>query len=66
MNKMEQILQGFNYALKTLNQISVSGVDNCEKIYTVYNNLNVFLSMLINNEIQVTETKSEKESNDTI
>ena len=66
MNKREQILQGFNYALKTLNQISVSGVDNCEKIYTVYNNLNVFLSMLINNEIQVTEAKSEKESNDTI
>ena len=59
-NKQEQIVQGFNYAKNILNSISVIGIDNCQKISAIYNNIEVFLNMLANEEIHIVVADKEK------
>ena len=59
-NKQEQIVQGFNYAKNLLNSISVTGVDNCQKISAIYNNVEVFLNMLINEEVYIVANNENK------
>lgn len=63
-NKVEQIIQGFNYARNILNSITVSGIDNCQRISAVYNNIDVFLNMIANNEITIIDnaTKEKEKS----
>lgn len=51
----EQIKEGFKYALEVLNTISVTGVDNCQKISMVYNNIDVFVKLLTQGKIQLIE-----------
>lgn len=63
MNKKEQIIQGFNYAKNILNSISITGVDNFQKIGIVYNNIDIFLNMIANNELSIVEN-SDIESDD--
>lgn len=55
----EQIEEGFKYALEILNTISVTGADNCQKISMVYNNIEVFLRLLAQGKVQLTETAAD-------
>lgn len=52
-NKIEQAKQGLEYAKGILNSIAVKGIDNCQKLSAVYNNIDVFLTMLANEEISL-------------
>lgn len=61
INKKEQIIQGLQYAKNILNTITVSGIDNCQKISAVYNNMEVFLNMIINKEIDIINLPIETE-----
>lgn len=58
--KQEQIVQGFNYAKNLLNSISITGIDNCQKLSAVYNNIDVFLNMLESEEIRIAAVDKEK------
>lgn len=60
MSKVEQIKQGLEFAMITADRITVSGVDNCKAITLIHNNLNIFLNMLANGEIEIIEKKSEE------
>lgn len=55
----EQIEEGFKYALDVLNTISVTGIDNCQKISMVHNNIEVFIRLLNQGKIQITEIISD-------
>lgn len=61
-NKIKEILQGFNYAKNLLNSIAVSGVENCQKITMVYNNIEVFLNMVNQGEILITENQPDEDT----
>lgn len=54
-NKAIQAKQGLEYAKGILNSITVTGIDNCQKISAVYNNIEVFLSMVAKGEILITD-----------
>lgn len=54
-NKAIQAKQGLEYAKSILNAITVTGIDNCQKISAVYNNIEVFLSMVTKGEILITD-----------
>lgn len=54
-NKAIQAKQGLEYAKSILNSITVMGIDNCQKISAVYNNIEVFLSMVTKGEILITD-----------
>lgn len=54
-NKIEQIKQGFYYIKNLINTIEVKGIDNCQKLTAIYNNIDVFLNMIANGEISITE-----------
>lgn len=58
MEKQEQIIQGFNYVKNIINSINIVGIDNCQKLMTIYNNIDIFLNMLLNNEISIIENKN--------
>lgn len=64
MSKQEEIIQGFNYAKSIINSITVSGIDNCQKISAVYNNIDVLLNMLLNGNISIIENQSTEENKD--
>lgn len=53
-NKIEQAKQGLEYAKSILNSITVTGIDNCQKMSAVYNNIDVFLTMVMSGEIIMT------------
>lgn len=57
----EQVIQGFVYAKDLLNSIAVSGISNCQKLAKVYNNIDVFLSMINSGEL-VLRINNEKTS----
>ena len=59
MNKVEQIKQGLEFARNAADHISVSGIENCKILTLIHNNLNLFLEMLQNGEIEIIEKKSE-------
>lgn len=59
---IEQILQGLDYAKTTLNFITVSGVDNCQKLSMVYNNIDIFLKLLKQGKMSIIENVSEKDN----
>lgn len=60
MTKIEQIKQGLEFARNATNYVSVSGIENCKALTLIHNNLSLFLDMLENGEIEITETnKSE-------
>lgn len=63
-NKQEQITQCFNYTISILNSISVVGVENCQKINAIYNNIDVFLNMINNGEIQIISPCSDNKKQD--
>ena len=63
-SKQEQITQCFNYTKNILNSITISGIDNCQKLSTVYNNIDVFLNMLLNNEISIVNNQAIDEKKD--
>lgn len=58
MNKIEQIKYGLEFSKHTLNTINVSGIDNIEKLVTVFHNIDTFLNMLKNNEVNLIETEN--------
>ena len=62
---VDQILQGFSYAEELLNSISVSGIENCQKLAKAYNNIDVFLNMFRAGQlsIQINSTKGANETN---
>ena len=61
-NKTEQAIQGLEYAKGILNSIAVKGIDNCQKLSAVYNNIDVFLAMLINGEISLKDNSKKNEN----
>ena len=61
MNKAEQAKQGLEFAMNAANCISVSGIENCKALTLIYNNLNIFLSMLASGQLEIVETKSQEE-----
>lgn len=54
-NIKEQIIQSFNYSKSLLNSINITGIDNCQRISTVYNNIDVFLNMVNNGDISIVD-----------
>lgn len=54
-NKAEKARQGLEYARNILNTITVKGIDNCQRLSAVYNNIDIFLSMIANGEISLTD-----------
>lgn len=58
----EQVIQGFVYAKDLLNSIAVSGISNCQKLAKVYNNIDVFLSIINSGELilQINNEKTSK------
>ena len=56
-----QIIRGLEYSVKLLNETIVSGAENCWRVATVYNNLNVAITELKNifdtNQIKEDERK---------
>ena len=56
-NKAIQAQEGLEYAKNLLNTITVKGIDNCQKISAVYNNIDVFLKMIASGEISITDVK---------
>lgn len=61
MNKIEQIKQGFYYAKDLLNDIEVKGIENCQKLTAIHNNIDVFLNMVANGEISIIEPDNVEE-----
>lgn len=62
-NKAEQAKQGLEYAKSLLNSITVKGIDNCQKLSAVYNNIDVFLDMVKNGDISIADNTSHQEEN---
>ena len=60
-NKTEQAKQGLEYAKNLLNSITVKGIDNCQKLSAIYNNIDVFLAMLTNGEMSLIDNTQKNE-----
>ena len=60
-NKTEQAKQGLEYAKNLLNSITVKGIDNCQKLSAIYNNIDVFLTMLTNGEMSLIDNTQQNE-----
>ncbi|MDO5398553.1 MAG: hypothetical protein Q4G33_11565 [bacterium] len=61
-NTIEQIIQGFEYAKNAANSINVGGIDNCQKIMVIYNNIDIFLNMIKNGTISIIDNTQTNES----
>lgn len=58
-NKVGQIIQALHFSKNMINDLTITGVDNIKKLLTIYNNLEVFLNMISNNEIEICEKEKE-------
>ena len=58
-NKIGQIIQALHFSKNMINDLTIMGVDNIKKILTIHNNLEVFLNMISNNEIEIREKETE-------
>lgn len=64
MNKVnaEQIIKGFEYAKVAADSIKVSGVENCQKLMAIYNNIDIFLNMVKSGTISIIDNNENKDS----
>lgn len=58
-NKVGQIIQALHFSKNMINDLTITGVDNIKKLLTIHNNLEVFLNMISNNEIEICEKEKE-------
>ena len=62
-SKENEIIQAIAMVRETLENIEVSGTENCKRILIIQNNIDVLFNMLTNGEIKiVTEECKEKET----
>lgn len=61
-NKIDTIIKAFEMSKTFLNDINVNGIENCQKLVLVYNNIDVFLNMIASGEIVVDEKQEDKKT----
>lgn len=61
MTKSEEIYKGLEYVKNILNSISVTGIDNCQKMVVIYNNIDVVLNMITSGQMSINCTDSDTE-----
>ena len=61
-NNIDKLKQALDYSKIILNTMNITGVENCGKILTVYNNLDAILKMLETGELALTEQKPPEEN----
>lgn len=54
----EQIVQAFNYSKNLLDTVTVSGAENCKKISVIYSNIETFLNILAQGNMEIVEKDS--------
>lgn len=63
-NLLMRIIQSLDFSKQTLNSITVCGIDNCNKLSAVYNNIDVLLNMISSGDITIIDNKSENNLSD--